>query len=76
MRDGFVQKNKYRRVLFSINMVLPFVDEDKPKCYLCHEGFENINELKKHQQSIHKEFFEFHEKDLKRESAPGDVTVF
>jgi len=71
-----MQKNKYRRVLFSINMVLPFVDEDKPKCYLCHEGFENINELKKHQQSIHKEFFEFHEKDLKRGSVLGDVTVF
>jgi len=76
LRDSFVPKNKYRRVLFSNNMVLPFVDEDKPKCYLCHEGFENIDELKKHQQSIHKEFFEFHEKNVKREPAPGDVTVF
>jgi len=28
-------------------MVLPFVDEDKPKCYLCHEGFKNMDELKK-----------------------------
>ncbi len=57
-------------------MVLPFVDEDKPKCYLCHKGFKNIDELKKHQQSIHKEFFEFHEKNVKRAPAPGDVTVF
>lgn len=57
-------------------MVLPFVDEDKPKCYLCHAGFENIGGLKKHQQSVHKEFFEFHEKNSKREPAPGDVTVF
>ena len=28
-------------------MVLPLVDEHKPKCYLCHEGFENIEELNK-----------------------------
>ena len=27
-------------------MVLPLVDEHKPKCYLCHEGFENIEKLK------------------------------
>ena len=26
-------------------MVLPLVDENKPKCYLCHEGFENIEKL-------------------------------
>jgi hypothetical protein len=57
-------------------MVLPLVDEDKPKCYLCHEGFNDIDELRKHQSSAHKEFFEFHEKNPKKESAPGDVTVF
>lgn len=56
-------------------MVLPLVDEDKPKCYLCHEGFEDIEELRKHQQSVHKEVFDFRKK-VKRESAPGDVTVF
>jgi len=56
-------------------MVLPLVDEDKPKCYLCHEGFEGIEELRKHQQSVHKESSELH-KNPKRESAPGDVTVF
>ncbi len=57
-------------------MVLPLVDEDNPKCFLCHKGFDDIEELKKHQQSAHKEFFEFHDKNQKREPAPGDVTVF
>jgi hypothetical protein len=45
-------------------MVMPLKDEDKPKCYLCHDGFEN------------KDILESHKKDLKREPAPGDVTVF
>lgn len=57
-------------------MVLPLVDEDNPKCFLCYKGFDDIEELKKHQQSAHKEFFEFHDKNQKREPAPGDVTVF
>jgi hypothetical protein len=57
-------------------MVLPLVDEHKPKCYLCHEGFENLEDLREHQNSKHKEFFESHEKDMNREPAPGDVTVF
>ncbi|WP_179372693.1 hypothetical protein [Nitrosopumilus ureiphilus] len=57
-------------------MVLPLVDEHKPKCYLCHEGFENIERLREHQKSKHKEFLESHEKDIKRQPAPGDVTVF
>ena len=57
-------------------MVLPLVDEDKPKCYVCSQGFENIEELRKHQETIHKDFFEFHRKNQKREPAPGDVTVF
>lgn len=58
------------------NMVMPLVDENKPKCYLCHEGFEDIDSLRKHQNSTHRDFFEYHEKELKREPAPGDVTVF
>jgi len=57
-------------------MVLPLIDEHKPKCYLCHEGFENLEELRDHQNSKHKEFFESHEKQMNREPAPGDVTVF
>lgn len=57
-------------------MVLPLVDEDKPKCYLCHRGFKNMDELRNHQQSNHKDYFEFHEKELRQEPSPGDVTVF
>jgi len=56
-------------------MVLPLVDEHKPKCHLCYEGFENLEELRKHQKSTHGDF-EFHESNSKREPAPGDVTVF
>jgi len=56
-------------------MVLPLVDEHKPKCYLCHEGFENIEELRDHQKIEHKDY-ESNEKQIKREPAPGDVTVF
>lgn len=56
-------------------MVLAFIDEDKPKCYLCHGGFENIEKLREHQKIEHAEFFNSHEKN-KHEPAPGDVTVF
>ena len=57
-------------------MVLPLVDEFKPKCFLCHKMFDNIDSLKKHQNSMHSEFFEFHEKNENRAPAPGDVTLF
>jgi len=57
-------------------MVLPLVDEDKPKCYLCHVGFENIEELRKHQKMDHKEFLDYHEKNKQREPAQGDVSIF
>ena len=57
-------------------MVLPLVDEHKPKCYLCHEGFENVEKLREHQSSAHRDFFEENEKQTNREPAPGDVTVF
>ena len=57
-------------------MVLPLVDEHKPKCYLCHEGFENLEELRDHQNTEHKDFFDSNEKPINREPAPGDVTVF
>ncbi len=55
---------------------MPLVDEDKPKCYLCHDGFENLEQLREHQKMDHKDFFESHENEIKREPAPGDVTVF
>ena len=57
-------------------MVLPLVDEHKPKCYLCHEGFENIEKLREHQNVKHGDVFESDEREPTREPAPGDVTVF
>lgn len=54
-------------------MVLPLVDEDKPKCYICHAGFDNITDLREHQQTTHKDM---QEQTTTREPAPGDVTVF
>ena len=57
-------------------MVLPLVDEDKPKCFLCNKIVKDYEELKKHQNTAHRDFFEFHEKEQKREPAPGDVTIF
>jgi len=59
-----------------MTMVLPLVDEDKPKCYICYQGFEDMEKLRNHQQTKHKDYFEFHENEIKREPTPGDVTVF
>jgi hypothetical protein len=57
-------------------MVLPLVDEHKPKCYLCHESFENIEKLREHQNVKHSDVLESNERKTTREPAPGDVTVF
>ena len=57
-------------------MGFPLVDENKPKCYLCHEGFENIEKLREHQKLKHNDFLESNQEQAKREPAPGDVTVF
>lgn len=57
-------------------MVLSMVDEHKPKCYLCENIFENIEELRKHQETDHKDFIEYHKNRSERSPAPGDVTVF
>jgi len=44
-------------------LVLPLIDEDKPKCFVCHEMFEDMEKLKKHQEVNHKEFFQKFEKN-------------
>tara|TARA_B100001013_G_scaffold114384_1_gene65789 strand:- start:496 stop:642 length:147 start_codon:yes stop_codon:yes gene_type:complete len=44
-------------------LVIPLIDEHKPKCYLCHVQLENMDDLKKHQKLVHKEFFAKFEKD-------------
>ncbi len=53
-------------------MVLPLVDEDWPKCYMCHRGFADMEDLREHQRSVHGDVQE----EPGREPAPGDVTVF
>lgn len=52
-------------------MVMPLVDEHRPKCYLCHAGFAGITELRDHLKSEHGEGG-----TPRKEPAPGDVTVF
>ena len=56
-------------------MVLPLVDENAPKCYLCHKGFSNIEQLREHQKTEHTQSSE-EQASTKREPAPGDVTIF
>ena len=57
-------------------MVLPIIDESKPKCFLYHKMFDDIESMKKHQKETHNEFFEFHEENENRTPAPGDITLF
>jgi len=57
-----MQINKWN-VSQNKSLVLPLTDEDKPKCFVCCKQFENIEQLKNHQESSHKEIFEKHEKD-------------
>ncbi len=57
-------------------MVLSMTDQHKPKCHLCSNVYENIEELRKHQETEHKDFVEFHKNTGDRSPTPGDVTVF
>ena len=57
-------------------MVLPLVDEDKPKCFLCHDTFNDYESLRYHQKEKHQDFFESHEEQEKKGPAPGDVSIF
>ncbi len=57
-------------------MVLSMVDQHKPKCHLCSDVFENLEELRKHQDNAHKEFVEFHKDTIDHSPTPGDVTIF
>ena len=57
-------------------MVLPLVDEDKPKCHLCYKRFDDIKQLREHQTRSHADSLDNNEANLKAKPAPGDVTVF
>ncbi len=45
------------------HLVLPLIDEDKPKCFIFNKLFDSMEELHIHQKSTHKEFFEKYEKN-------------
>ncbi|MFN3654575.1 MAG: hypothetical protein ACK4TO_04520 [Candidatus Nitrosotenuis sp.] len=62
-------------VATSRTMVMPLVDEYKPKCYLCNNVFDTIEKLREHQETDHGDYINFHKKQ-NREPAPGDVTIF
>jgi len=70
LKDSITSKLQYD------TMVLSITDQHKPKCYLCQEIFENIEELRKHQETAHKDFIEYHQKKHDYSPAPGDVTLF
>lgn len=55
-------------------MVLPLVEEDWPKCYMCYERFADMEKLREHQRSAHK--YDADDQENRREPAPGDVTMF
>ncbi|MGI0061926.1 MAG: hypothetical protein ACREBA_05690 [Nitrosotalea sp.] len=73
---GLERRFKYDKQVNEIIMVLSMVDQHKPKCYLCSNVFENLEELRKHQENSHKEFVEFHQDANSRSPTPGDVTIF
>ena len=73
---SLVKVKNYLLIICCRNMVLPLVDESNPKCYMCHEGFENIEKLREHQSQKHADFIAQENINTKREPAPGDVTVF
>ncbi len=57
-------------------MVLSMVDQHKPKCYLCSKVFENLEDLRQHQEISQKDFVEFNKNTKDLSPAPGDVTIF
>lgn len=52
-------------------MVMPLADEGRPKCYMCHASFADLEALRGHQRKEHGE-----QPPGRRGPAPGDVSVF
>ena len=60
-------------------MVLPLSDEADPKCWLCHEGFKDVEQLREHQRTAHGDPAGDGKPGAAAAGdgpAPGDVTVF
>ena len=56
-------------------MVLPLTDEDRPKCCICHAGFDSMEDLRQHQYDIHPGFMD-KAPEMKREPVQGDASLF
>jgi uncharacterized C2H2 Zn-finger protein len=52
------------------------VDQHKPKCQLCSNVFEDLEDLRRHQEKAHNEFVEFHKNEKDHSPTPGDVAIF
>ena len=52
-------------------MVMALAGECDPKCYVCHEAFASMDDLRDHQQREHGA-----RPGGQRGPAPGDVSVF
>lgn len=64
-------------------MVMPLVDEDDPKCYVCHRRFRTLDELREHQSGERAAAAESGAAKggappppTERGPAPGDVSMF
>ena len=64
-------------------MVMPLVDEDDPKCYVCHRRFATLDELREHQSGERAAAAEGDGGERPRRDppggrgpAPGDVSMF
>lgn len=53
-------------------MVMALVSENRPKCYICHRTFPDMEKLREHQRQVHSGRSVQHS----REPAPGDVSIF
>ena len=64
-----VQRINYNLTAYN-TMVMPLVDEDKPKCYICHDMFDDFDKLRIHHKKEH------NSDNLGSGPSPGDVTAF
>ncbi len=69
---AMVHHNVIIPIMATTNMVMPLVDEDRPRCYMCGKMFADLDALREHIKEQHGSM----QVPQGREPAPGDVTVF
>ena len=70
-------RNRYFAPPRGPRMVMPLVDEDDPRCYVCHRRFADLDELREHQRADHAaERSGDPPPPTGRGPAPGDVSMF